>query len=170
MKGLNPNVQSPDQALMVGKMRTASFAGGLVAISVVAVVLAGGGGAGNQPQQAGGVPPDVLLVGIGAMLLLSSLTLGVITRPVFVRMARQKALEALDVEGGEVNLAGAFLGWSLIRGATTEGAGLLGAVAAIITGSLWALALPATAIFVLVLTMPKRSQFGRFVDDALAEE
>lgn len=172
--------RSPEQALVVAKLLTAGFAGGLVAISAVAVVFSGGGGAvggggsggggsGNPLPGAGGLPLDVLLTGIGAVLLFGAVTLGVVTRPVFLRMARRQALDAADAEGGEANLAGAFLGWVLIRGATIEGAGLLGAVAAIVSGSLWALALPAVAIVLLLISVPSRSMFGRFVDDALAE-
>ncbi|MEL6740325.1 MAG: hypothetical protein AAFP26_06695 [Planctomycetota bacterium] len=172
------DLPAPERALAVARVLIVSFVMGLVTISVAAFALAGSGGVGGGGAPSGGsggagsggVALDVLLVAIGGVLLAGSFVVGRVSRALFVRRARARAIEAEDVDGGEANLTGVFVGWTLMRGASAEGAGLLGAVAAIITGSLWALALPAAAIAVLLVgVFPKRSDYGRFVDDALAD-
>jgi len=137
-------------ALAMGMLAAAAVCGGLAYAGVV-------------PANGALTPP---LAGFVALSFPAAVLLGIAVGSSLAQQARLRWLRAPDPDESEGVAAfeDAFARASLLRVATLEGFGLLGAVSALLTGHLLFLIAPAMAVLGIGLVFPTESKLRAFVD------
>lgn len=124
-------------------------------------VPAGAGNAGAAPT---GDPTLILYVVSGVMSAVSIVAFVALGR--FAASDVKKRLARVPAEGKERAAIPALMTTTIIRAAFAEGAGLLGAVMVLLTGTLYTLGAVVIAAILLLMLMPVRSRMESMLAEA----
>lgn len=149
--------------LRVGQLIVEAMVAGLALFLVVAVAVRSASGGFNMSFA--DEPLVVVALALAGGNLLTSVVLG----RLFLQQLRQAYSGQPVGEDDLGDLAAQYNKRLLIMAALLEGAGLFAGVAALITGSLLALALQGLMVLGLLLSLPSRGKFERFVSAATGQ-
>lgn len=162
----SPSSQSPATQLKSLQVIVVALMGGMLAFTGLATYMALTRGAAMVPQQGATPPPGgavsrsdptmMLYVVSGAVSAMSIVAFIVVGR-LAVADVRKKAA-GLSGDARERTAVQGMMVSTIIRAAFAEGAGLLGAVVVLLTGTLYTLGAVVVATVLLMMLMPVRSR------------
>lgn len=148
----------PAAAVRITQILVAAMLGGMLAFSAVAAAI------GPKSSPSPDTARTLLLVAAGILLVTSILGTAVIPRA-FAAQARAR-LRGAQPEDMPAIAYPLYQTSCILRTAMLEGPGLLGAFIVLTHGSTLALAIPAAAAAILILTFPTNDRFARFIEQA----
>lgn len=121
---------------------------------------------GSPSNAAGPIDDQILLLGMGVMLLVAVPAQFVLAK-LAVGRAKEAAAEVKTERDKRDAIAPVFMVMTIMRAAFAEGAGLLGAVIVFLTGNLLGLVGVAIAAVLLAMLLPARSRLDRLYREAV---